>query len=305
LDPFLAPGLHSSALHSSSNSNYLYNKTPPLHTNITTSGVTDAGLTMASPTAAKATPKRGPSADNIEGDQRAAKRTKYVPLSEVTGVGRADETARDIEDFDNIITVLVGSEEKRFIIHQDAICDKSKFFKAACSKRWIEGQAKLVRLPEVKPEVFQQYSNWVYSGTITPCRCVDATESNFRVAEQLMFIDLYLLGDSLDDISLRKAATQASLSHLKAGNGIPPPSALAVVWSLTPPKSLFRKLMVDCTIANCEREALGKRIAAYPQEFVQEVAMAALLKCKTTTLEKAIGEGFDYLEPEEQNVKAA
>jgi len=82
----------------------------------------------------------------------------------------ADVPARDIQDFDKIIVVLVDSEEKHFSVHQDAICDKSKFSKAACSKHWIEGQEKLIRLPEVKPEVFQRYSNWIYSGTILASR---------------------------------------------------------------------------------------------------------------------------------------
>jgi hypothetical protein len=79
----------------------------------------------------------------------------------VTRDSKADATARDIQDFENIVTVLVSPEEKRFIIHQEAICDKSKFSKAAYSKSWIEGQERLVRLSEVRAEVFQCYSNWI------------------------------------------------------------------------------------------------------------------------------------------------
>jgi hypothetical protein len=34
-----------------------------------------------------------------------------------------------------VITILVGAEEHRFTAHKDVICDKSKFFRAACSDR--------------------------------------------------------------------------------------------------------------------------------------------------------------------------
>jgi hypothetical protein len=56
-----------------------------------------------------------------------------------------------------MVTVLVGKEEKRFTLHQDAVCANSKFFKAACSKRWREGQERTVRLPEAQPDIFKLY----------------------------------------------------------------------------------------------------------------------------------------------------
>jgi hypothetical protein len=71
----------------------------------------------------------------------------------MTEDSKADETASSI--FDNTIAVHVSPTEYRFVVHQNKICEKSKFFRAACSKRWIEGQEKLVRLPEVDIEVFQ------------------------------------------------------------------------------------------------------------------------------------------------------
>lgn len=53
-------------------------------------------------------------------------------------------------DYDSLITVLVGAGEERFTVHKDVICVKSKFFRAACSDRWQEGQEKVVRLPEAR-----------------------------------------------------------------------------------------------------------------------------------------------------------
>lgn len=60
-------------------------------------------------------------------------------------------------DFDDMITILVGEEEHRFTVHKDMLCAKSRFFRAACSKRWASGVEKVVRQPEGTAEDFQIY----------------------------------------------------------------------------------------------------------------------------------------------------
>lgn len=46
------------------------------------------------------------------------------------------------------------------------ICEKSSFFKAACSKDWLENQEKTVRLPEQEVEIFRMYLECVYKDDI-------------------------------------------------------------------------------------------------------------------------------------------
>jgi hypothetical protein len=55
------------------------------------------------------------------------------------------------------VSILTGEEEQQFTVHKDSICAKSKFFKAACSERWIEGKQKVVKLPDVTARDFQTY----------------------------------------------------------------------------------------------------------------------------------------------------
>jgi len=71
-------------------------------------------------------------------------------------------------DYNSTVKVLVGPEEQPFVVYKDLICASSKFFKAACSKRWTEGQEKLIRLPEVEPKNFQGYVAWLCSGKYQP-----------------------------------------------------------------------------------------------------------------------------------------
>lgn len=66
--------------------------------------------------------------------------------------------------YDTFITVLVGENKKSFLVHQDLICDRSPFFKAACSSAW-PANSGAVQLPNHQPFVFQAYLQWAYSAS--------------------------------------------------------------------------------------------------------------------------------------------
>lgn len=38
-------------------------------------------------------------------------------------------------NYNDTISVLVGSEERSFVVHKDVVCASSKFFRTACSTR--------------------------------------------------------------------------------------------------------------------------------------------------------------------------
>jgi hypothetical protein len=103
--------------------------------------------------------------------------------------------------------VLVGPDEVAFTVHENFICAKPKFFQAACRKEWSKGAQKLIRLPEVEPGVFRSYLNWVYTGDLA----VDSTKDdpvNPKNTKYSNFLKLYVLGDTLDDLSLRNSTTE-------------------------------------------------------------------------------------------------
>ena len=197
----------------------------------------------------------------------------------------------------------MGPEEKRFSVHKEAICAKSKFFAAACSKRWIEGQEKLVRLPETKAEAFKEYCKWVYSGVIPNTHCTPTSDDKDKIDEKNLFISLYLLGDSLEDVQLRNVAIQAFCNGLRAADTLPQSSKYTEIWSSTPSGSRFRKQLVDLVLARYNRDLITETIAEYPPEFTQELALAALRKVPIITWEAAIGDNTKYLEPEEAEDK--
>lgn len=179
-------------------------------------------------------------------------------------------------DSTNQISVLVGLEEYLFLVHKDIICAKSRFFAAAYSERWIEGKERKFRLPDVDASVFQSYLAWVY------CKQLDVTyfDSNFidedipdRARTVAMYFELYLLGDSLDDIRLRNKVLQTLVLDTES---LPRPETVRQVWKNTLESSLVRRMMVDRVTIRVRRTYLLENPAKYLQGFVQQVAAALL-----------------------------
>lgn len=100
-----------------------------------------------------------------------------------------DKTRLSDCHYENTISVLVGDKKQLFTVYKDVICASSKFFKAACSERWIEGKEKKISLPEVEPALFRSYVAWLYSGNyqlgVSKDDTVDAQDSALDTGVEL------------------------------------------------------------------------------------------------------------------------
>ena len=143
------------------------------------------------------------------------------------------------------------------------VCASSKFFRAACSTRWKEGQEKIVRLPTVRPSVFDMYMDWIYLGEI-------ARNVTTQLTAQL--IELYLLGDMLNDTNLRNETIAAFQAHSYKTRATPSSSHIHRIWANTTEKSMLRKWAVD-TILVRARRSFANSISEFPPECVQQIAL--------------------------------
>jgi hypothetical protein len=175
-----------------------------------------------------------------------------------------DRNCSDINDFNKVITILVGSEEQSFMVHQDLICDKSRFFKAACSDHWREGQDRVVRLPNIDPIAFKAYCGWVYSGELPKNTCTPTSSVGDKVDEQRLLVDLYILGDKLDDLQMRNQANSQLLDTMHRQRMLCNPGTLKRVYASTPPGSLLRRMLVDVTLARQRPSSFAEKISLNP-----------------------------------------
>jgi hypothetical protein len=197
-------------------------------------------------------------------------------------------------DYNDIITVLVGADELQVTLHKDVICAKSKFFQAACSSRWREGVQKIVRLPEVRrPHVFRTYVDWTYSGELV---FEDQTNEKSVLTE---LIDLYLLGDMLDDVKLRNMTIQTLTSQVATTDWIPGCSDYNLIWENTTSNSPLRRWALDTLVALLDIEALERNIANYPADLTQQIAVKFMhqIPDRIITTEGYISKSLDYMEP--------
>jgi hypothetical protein len=93
-----------------------------------------------------------------------------------------------------------------------------------------------LRLPEVEPDIFQMYADWVYSNVVAPAYPSRAGTRSL--------IKLYLLGDFLDDIKLRTKTMELLVASVKTVNTFPSVDHIALIWNNTTAKSLLRTWML-------------------------------------------------------------
>lgn len=204
-------------------------------------------------------------------------------------------------DYNNLITVLVGPEgaEKNFVVHKDIICAHSKFFAAACSECWIEGQKKVVHIREHDPMTFQAYMAWLSTHTVNVR--VQALPEGTELCQQMRFqqtqlIDLYLLGDFVDDLQLRNNVTMALVHETSV---LPSPSNMARIWNFTLPNNPLRRMYIDRAIMRTNREDIIGLFHKHPVGFVHDLAASLLRQKPTHSHKQFVARRDEYLEAED------
>jgi hypothetical protein len=105
----------------------------------------------------------------------------------------------------------------------------------------LRGKEKKVTLPDVDSSVLRSYLSWVYSGQVDVSSISDealAIDGEADVSERARngakYLELYILGDVLDDVRLRNKAIQTLIMDTVC---YPRASTTRRVWDKTPETS--------------------------------------------------------------------
>jgi hypothetical protein len=164
-------------------------------------------------------------------------------------------------------TACVGQTKKEFTLYTEIATRSSKFFQAALrrdwkGRDWKESRENRVTLAEVHPGVFEGYLQWLNTGTIT---------SSFPIDKPSAFelVELYILGDFLDDAAFRNAVLDdLTSSAFEMWPGI---CSVSLVWENTPGDSPLRKLILEIWAKKpigLIVEKLVNGVEEYPPAFV-------------------------------------
>jgi hypothetical protein len=102
------------------------------------------------------------------------------------------------------------------------------------TRDWKEALERRVLLPEVDPDDFEGYLQWLYT-------------SDFAFAgayRSVVLVELYILGDFLDDLAFRNAVLDYQMTEWVANHNVPSVEATRLAWDNTPPDSPLRHLVI-------------------------------------------------------------
>lgn len=178
--------------------------------------------------------------------------------------------------------MLVGEDEQKFVVHKNIICKSSDFFRSACSGEWLEAQEKTVRLPERDPISFGVYLGWLYTSEIdardenvgdvsTPGLTYSADMPDGEYDALIgRLIDVYSLGDMLQDDGFRNAVVDDIIRFSEATNSLPSGLWIHGIWDLVPRRSKLARLLVDYYAA--DYTCFSEDVEKIPESFVREIA---------------------------------
>jgi hypothetical protein len=118
--------------------------------------------------------------------------------------------------------------------------------------------------------VFQAYIDWAYH---------DLLVLETHKDETMM---LTKLGDKLDDVKLRNKATKALTSCSVSDRVGPGTDNIELVWSSTTPNSPRRQWIINNIVMRWPRQAFEEKLAEYPAELVQQVALKLMQQTPPT-----------------------
>ncbi|KAF2122000.1 hypothetical protein BDV96DRAFT_640069 [Lophiotrema nucula] len=140
------------------------------------------------------------------------------------------------------IEVGRGDEVEVFGAHRAVLTESSEFFARALRRDWKESQDNIVQLPEDEPRIFELFLHFLYDKKI-PIKAVDPNLEHLSAAEVHAAIEkqldaefsslckLYVLGEKLQDVAVRKAvliALMEGMEEPRADGGLWTPDVLPV-----------------------------------------------------------------------------
>lgn len=180
--------------------------------------------------------------------------------------------------FTKDIEALVGPEKQRFSIHEHVICNRSSFFKAACSERWQQnGTLKAIELPEDDADIFDIYLYCMY-GTFVDVGDLNDTldaEEGLSTLDRthLRLVKTYMLADKLGDIVTTNMVVDRMIDLTDSAKQLPGNETTRIVTSYTSQESPLRKLFIDYYVHEASMESLRKMLRddTIPRTFICEV----------------------------------
>ena len=175
-------------------------------------------------------------------------------------------------DYATLITVIVGHEERKFVVHQSALCRNSDYFKAACSRDWPEGREGIIKLADIESDTFEAYISSVYAKDLDTSAMREVPGLTVPPSN-LVLTKLHVLADYFGNQRMCNLVVDRIIQKV---DDVPEPidiQELLQLWCCLPETSRIRSLFLNIATAQATFEWLSAPEAEHiPQEFTLSIA---------------------------------
>jgi hypothetical protein len=172
---------------------------------------------------------------------------------------------------DSMVTLLVGKNEQKMIAYSSYLTRDSEFFAAAMKKEWVEGQTRIVKLPEEDPSTMAHYLSFLYGGRLF---AEEVTTMGELTSPYNLLASLYVCGERFLNRRLQSKIVEQllRLTGIKDEEGkgwYPNTKAVNTIYRGTPEGSPGRRFLVDMHVTKGHRGWLDGELDA---ELIADVA---------------------------------
>lgn len=189
-----------------------------------------------------------------------------------------------------MVTIWVGPERKRFLLHEELICARSKFFHSAFKSDFEESARKEMSMPEDDPITFGHLVDWLYLRRVS-CAYADEDETDpesfgidhplwdrAETVRELQWAKLWVLADKIGDDALKLEAQHKYANILESFPSFPSSvEAVRYVYENTLESAEIRRVLVDCTVRAYYQQQ-DTQVAALTMSASSDFAIGVLAK---------------------------
>jgi hypothetical protein len=179
----------------------------------------------------------------------------------IAAFGELQITDLSDSNHEDLVTLLVGPEQRKMIVNGTSLARDSEFLKAALKKEWIEGQTRTIALSEECSEVMAQYITYTTSGILSSEDRVYKTWSDFHPIYRSL-VTLYVYSERFINTAIQKAVINEliRLVKIKSSNGgfwVPCTKDINIIYRGMPETSPARRLLVDIHVSITSENAVS------------------------------------------------
>lgn len=180
-------------------------------------------------------------------------------MNSVSGAAVKQQHVEADPDWGEVITVLVGSVKRKFLVHT-TLMRRSPFFDACLSVPMKESQEGVVKLPEDDPNAFRELTYWLYHGKFehdltgaSQATTKKSVQTTTALSDKVITrIKTYLLAKKMMMEELQNSAVDSL--HAVYKSAFPGPDTIAFVYDNLEADDLLRSYIIRRLVFNITRE---------------------------------------------------